>query len=351
MAWTSDVSRVMARVALSLLGLVAGLVLAELLARVALPQLKPPWAERSIFWRHDPLLGWSHQPGLRGAYSGPGFRVNVSINSLGLRDREHVLERPPGAPPRVLLLGDSFGWGYGVAQESTLAARLDRPDQGLEAVNGSVSGYNTVQQLLWYRQVGRRYHPDLVLVLVCGNDLTDNPGPSVYWYHKPYLELQGDSLLLRGVPVPKPTWAERVHMFLVGRTYLGSALRSAWWGMQRWRRADEPRPTAVAGSESVASPEDSSAYRLTAAVLRALEAETRADGAGLCLTLIPMAGDLAAWWTQTARAESIAVLDLAPAMRTSQVLHLPRDAHWNAAGNEVAARTVRPFLDSLLVKR
>jgi hypothetical protein len=45
-----------------------------------------PW----IFWKHDELLSWSHEPGASGYYVGPRpwpieFRAFVSINSIGLR--------------------------------------------------------------------------------------------------------------------------------------------------------------------------------------------------------------------------------------------------------------------------
>jgi len=38
--------------------------------------------------------------------------VEVVINSKGMRDGEHSMV--PTGKRRMLILGDSFGWGYGV---------------------------------------------------------------------------------------------------------------------------------------------------------------------------------------------------------------------------------------------
>lgn len=343
--WDAPMGSRAGRAALAIGGLAAGLLAAEAVARLALPHWRPPWAERAAYWRHDPLLGWAHRPGRAGVYSGPGFRVRVAINSRGLRDREHPLDRPPGGPPRLVLLGDSFGWGYGVDQDSTLAARLDR-GPALEALNASVSGYCTTQQLLWYRVEGRRYRPDVLLLLVCGNDLHDNVGPRLYWYRKPYFEPSGDTLALRGVPVPAPTWGDRVHMFVVGRTYLGTGLREAWWRL-RARARGSGTAAPVNGGVGAAG-EDSSAFRLTAAILRALASETRADDVRLALALIPMEAGLTAWWRERAADLGLPVLDLRPAVGVGPEVLLPRDTHWNALGHARAAAAVGPFVDSVL---
>src|SRR5262249_43697129 len=154
----------------------------------------------ATFWRYDATLGWAHRPGQQGVFSGPGFRAPVRINARGLRDVERT-PTPAAGMRRVLGLGDSYGWGYGGPRESCGVARLESARPGTEFLNGSVSGYGTAQELLWYRLEGARYGAERVLLLVSDNDVADDCGASIYWYRKPYFTLSGDSLRLNGVPV------------------------------------------------------------------------------------------------------------------------------------------------------
>ena len=58
---------------------------------------------------YDPELGWRNIPGWRATtYDRP-----LVINSKGLRDREYPYEKSDGTR-RILVLGDSYAWGYGV---------------------------------------------------------------------------------------------------------------------------------------------------------------------------------------------------------------------------------------------
>jgi hypothetical protein len=186
--------------------------------------------------------------------------------------------------------------------------------------------------------------------LVAGGDVDDNRGPSAYWYPRPHFALEGDSLLLQGVPVPTLTFPRRAKIWLLGRTYLGVGLRGAWWrlrgalldAVERRRHAPDD-----AGGPGVAAA-DSTHYRMTRALLRSLAAETRARGARLAIALTPLEPPLTTWWKATAQAERVPVFDLGPSVTRDPVARLERDEHWNALGHARAAEALRPFLDSLL---
>jgi hypothetical protein len=125
------------------------------------------------------------RPGLSCRYRG----VDVTTNTAGFRGPEHALAKPAAAF-RVLGLGDSvlFGWGVpwadaGIAQlERVLQHRL--PGRTVETIGTGVPGYNTAMQLEVLRQKGLAYAPDVVLVDLVGNDF-DLPNfllqPTDYW--------------------------------------------------------------------------------------------------------------------------------------------------------------------------
>lgn len=92
--------------------------------------------------------------------------VEVKINARGLRDRE-VPAAPPAGTKRLLLMGDSVTFGWGVAQERTYAkvceAELARTGK-YELINAGVVNHNTARMLAFYRQELHTYQAPVVLV-------------------------------------------------------------------------------------------------------------------------------------------------------------------------------------------
>ncbi len=137
----------------------------------------------------DPIFVYKHAPGLRRTYQG----VSVFINELGLRDRN--LEKKHDGELRILLLGDSltFGWGvpieatFGRKLESTLASKLGRP---VRTVNTGVGSYNTVQEYAVLRAYADVIEPDVVVLLYVINDIELNDPPFDPWSQ---VSLQGKS--------------------------------------------------------------------------------------------------------------------------------------------------------------
>jgi len=121
----------------------------------------------------NPDLSFAHAPNRSAFLMG----VPVSINSEGMRDREFSLEKPPGVY-RVMMLGDSTTFGWGVRQEDTAAKFLERKLNGalppgfdhVEVMNTGVGNYDTVQEVTYYETIGWKYHPDLVVLVFFIND-------------------------------------------------------------------------------------------------------------------------------------------------------------------------------------
>ncbi len=125
---------------------------------------------------YQPELGWVNEPRQHARTVG---RWSVRINSVGLRGPEYPTPKPAGLF-RVLLVGDSFTFGYGVAEDSTYGAQLERlisarglPCASVQIVNGGVNGYNTEQEVAFVRLIGLSLQPDLVIIGFNPNDIMD----------------------------------------------------------------------------------------------------------------------------------------------------------------------------------
>jgi hypothetical protein len=180
--------RATANLTLVVAGLIAGLFLAELGCRLA--GYTTPLVTHGhgmapqFYYKADPINGHD----INEKFSGGGFQLpdyirvhgtpfTVSSNSLGCRDSP--LEQ--GAD-YVLLIGDSFTWGY-VPLEQTWGAILQQRI-GVRAMNCGVGGYGPRQERRKLEGVvGRVGRPRLVVVgYYPGNNLTDdylNPARTV----------------------------------------------------------------------------------------------------------------------------------------------------------------------------
>ena len=322
--------------------MLVALGLCELLVRWARPAFIPqPDPIRNPFWHYDAELGWAHEPGQKGSFSRAEFTHPVSINSLGWRDRERAIDKPAGVT-RLAVLGDSFTWGHGVADEEIFTRLLERRLPGVEALNFGLSASATDQQLLILRRYALSYAPDLVLVMVSRNDFIGNLAEREGIYPKPRFVLRpGGALELVNVPVPRVPEAARTARWLRGH--------SALWNLIEWRFAADPERAQEPGADP---------YEMTCALLEAIRGEAQAAGARMAAALassnahtyLDPIPSLEARRFESVKecgaARGFPVLDLVPAFRAAAragpgggrvELFYPLDKHWNARGHEAAA--------------
>ncbi len=110
------------------------------------------------------------------------FDVEVRINSHGLRDRDIPYERPAGQK-RVLAVGDSFTFGYGVELEDAfckVAERLLSPQGDVAVLNCGAPSWGTADELDFLVAEGFRYGPDAVVLTFYENDIKDNLDRGTY---------------------------------------------------------------------------------------------------------------------------------------------------------------------------
>jgi lysophospholipase L1-like esterase len=124
--------------------------------------------------QYDPNAGWKCYPNLDARYLLPGsFNVRVRCNRQGLRDSDKSYIKAAGIR-RIIVLGDSFMWGYGVENNEMFSTVLQDLIPGTETVNFGVNGYSTVQQFVRLESEGLRYEPDVTVLVFVWNDLEDN---------------------------------------------------------------------------------------------------------------------------------------------------------------------------------
>jgi lysophospholipase L1-like esterase len=120
-----------------------------------------------------------HRPGAAARL----MNVDIAINSDGLRDREYAVV--PTDAYRMIFLGDSLTFGWGVEQEDTFESLLERRLNELgrvEILNFGVGNYNTAQQVALFTRKGLKYRPDKVVVFYFINDAEPTPRPSEWSY-------------------------------------------------------------------------------------------------------------------------------------------------------------------------
>ena len=116
----------------------------ELLARIFFPRWAPRTGIVTQFWRYDPDVGWAHVPDRAGRFAAFGFDTQISINSEGFRGRPVKRQKDPGKT-RILVLGDSYVWGYGIEEGEMFTTGMERLCPGVETVNLGVNAYGTDQ--------------------------------------------------------------------------------------------------------------------------------------------------------------------------------------------------------------
>src|ERR1700693_386562 len=169
---------------------------AEGLARLFFPQWAPRSGRLTQFWQYDARYGWGNIPGAAGAFRSFGFDSRVTINERGHRGPLIPFARTPGHK-RLVIIGDSYVWGYGVNDGEMFTALVPNLLPGAEVVNMSVTGYSTDQELLVYQDEGYQYNADWVVLVFCMNDVLGNIARTMYVsYGKPLFVLDHDQLRL-----------------------------------------------------------------------------------------------------------------------------------------------------------
>ena len=120
----------------------------------------------------NPLIGHVHRPGAEAEL----MDATVRINSDGFRDDEYPVAK--GDRWRIIFLGDSLTFGWGVEKEESFEHRIEQAldaQRPTEIINFAAGNYNTVQQVNLFLEKGLKYDPDQVVLFYFINDAEPVP--------------------------------------------------------------------------------------------------------------------------------------------------------------------------------
>lgn len=124
--------------------------------------------------RNDPELFWRLVPNTQLSDDLWPF-FGVIANGQGLREDHEISRQKPPGELRLLFLGDSCTFGYGVAHDQAFvqvaeSALRDMSPGPVECINAGVPGYTLFQGYRYLVTEGLRYQPDLVVLNFGWND-------------------------------------------------------------------------------------------------------------------------------------------------------------------------------------
>lgn len=141
--------------------------------------IEPRETMRYFFVESDSLLHHKFIPGARGHYKTIEFNTHYAIDSLGLRDYEFPMEKPPNTF-RIMMVGDSFTEGDGVEANETFSKVLERrlkqrySPVNCQVINAGCGSYSPLLEYLYLKTTGLKLAPDLVVLFYDLSDVFDD---------------------------------------------------------------------------------------------------------------------------------------------------------------------------------
>lgn len=344
--------RILVNILITLIAIAVVLVITEVVIRTLNPRTR--FAVSVNTW--DRVVGTKHVPGAKGFVKSTEYDIDLIINSKGLRDREFSYSKPDRTR-RILCLGDSFTFGYGVEAEETYPKVMERKlnaipwqNQAWEVLNAGVGSTGTAQQLAYFVSEGYKYQPDFVLLgFFQENDFWDNVVCGLY-------SLEGDRLVKHDAPHTSGRALQRLTRWVPGYNTLfarSHLLNFVKWRIARYHhRGLGEKIREEKGDSSIEEEE----RELTRALLLALKDACDRIGCQLVLTAIPsLARDQTLRETTLdligfAESSGIAYADInkpltrAAAEGASLVYKI--DGHWTLEGHELVGRALGDFFTS-----
>ncbi len=158
---------------LLVVSLAVAFLLGEGILRLVDHPLSKPFVNMLSWQEPSESLGFKMAPNFEGI--GP-VGSWVRTNSQGLRDHVEHSWTKAKRTVRILGIGDSFTFGWGVSLEETFLKKLERrlkkiTGEEIETINAGVPQWDLNQYYVYLKNYGFRYSPDLIVLTYFFNDI------------------------------------------------------------------------------------------------------------------------------------------------------------------------------------
>ena len=280
-------------------------------------------------------LGWVFPPDTTGVFKSSGRRTPVATNSWGLRGPEVSTDT---LTRRVLVLGDSYTFGWGVDDEAGFVRLLETELQGtrIEFINGGLPGYSIFQQIRMLDYVRQRTKIHAVVATISlANDPIDEK--RIRRFAPDHLEDFSYDLRDPDSGTARLIASSRLLTLMDQRTtHLQFSLINT---------SGECRDLADESLKNLASAcRDAGLPLVWVIVPRAQEIRS---GGFLKNALNGATDRLRSHFLDLAVELDVPVVDLRPVLmevQSREDAYLPADAHWNEAGHRAVTAAVLPEL-------
>ena len=327
-----------------------------------------------LYTAHHPVTGWAPPP-----------NANVGLyqtNSHGIRSRREFAFRRPRGTLRIAAFGDSFTHCDDVSNANAWPTLVDQELAHAEVLNFGVPAFGPDQAWLRYRDLGRKFRPDVVLIGMMSENVQRvinvfRPFYSASYQMvltKPRYMVVADNLVLLPNPMPAVAsyrslldapaetlerigandghFQSRSHQHLLDFV---PSMRFSRLVLDVMRRRFGS--AILPGTEKYRV--DSDVYRVTDGVLRGFYAQAKKDSARPVVVFLPNLADIErarrdastcsyAELADGLRRDGLRVLDLAPAFAASneELVDLVTGPwkHYSPLGNRIVAKAVATYL-------
>jgi len=318
------------------------------------------------FWgEYNARFGVWHTPNSSYKHTKSCFQVVYQANFYGANDIPRIIK---SKKERVLILGDSFMEGYGLAREKRLSNLLEK-ETGTEHLNFALSGYfGTTQYYLVYKHLAKNFSHNKVLIgILPYNDFQDNDlqvGKIIHAQeYRPYFvgdypnyELMYHVDSIYSAKQRDSSYEAGLIKLIMEFSFTSNAIKLIIEEISyRMASYDDPNnPYALLKTKGLPfsgyyefREKDFQLMRFT---LEKILAE--AEGKEIVIALLPTMQDLMLYskygdaplakrFRQFSQETGVKVIDLLPYMhdytKDWDKYYFPCDYHWNAYGNQVAS--------------